>query len=314
MSKNLENKTFIIAEVGSNFTSLRDCLDSISLAANCGADAVKFQYFCEQEMYGYGSNVSKLPEVWLEKLAEKAEACMIELMVTAFSPEGLAKIDPYVVRHKIASSDLCYKELLLAAGETGKELILSTGGHSLSDIGIALKHCDPKKVTLLYCESSYPSYDVDFRKLHMLEQFELPLGFSDHTKQVYMPAILNAISPLSVVEKHVNFTEAGGDDAYHSIDTDDFKMLVGSLRGDTCESLISGDEADMITKHNRRLVAIKDIAQGDALEYDRNYGPYRSKVDDAHGMHPMMSERVTGMVASRDIAKGEGIGPGDLII
>ena len=44
-NKNFTNKTFIIAEIGNNHEgSFKNALKLISKAADCGVDAVKFQY------------------------------------------------------------------------------------------------------------------------------------------------------------------------------------------------------------------------------------------------------------------------------
>ncbi len=70
--------TFIIAEVGSNWNNLEDCLESIQCAKVCGADAVKFQAYTGEALYGTPQVVSnQLPLEWLPKLKEKADAAGI---------------------------------------------------------------------------------------------------------------------------------------------------------------------------------------------------------------------------------------------
>src|SRR3990167_1071022 len=116
MTALFQAKTFIIAEIGSNWTSFEEAKDSISFAKQAGADAVKFQAFRVEALYGFydsqygehramGGN-GELPLEWLPKLKEKADACGIEFMCSAFSPELYDVVNPYVLVHKIASSEL----------------------------------------------------------------------------------------------------------------------------------------------------------------------------------------------------------------
>jgi sialic acid synthase SpsE len=305
---------FIIAECGSNWSTIDDCITSISNAKACGADAVKFQLFSSHELYG--SNIRPLttclPREWVPVLAEKAQACGIEFMCTPFSEDGLKFLDPYVKRHKIASSDLCHTPLLVAAAKTGKPIILSTGGHGLKDIQYALEGVlsGYKQITLLYCESSYPAYHTDVRKLDLLRSFGFPVGISDHSKEIYSVPASAKEKGCVIIEKHVNFVGATGPDAPHSLNLTEFKEMVDVIRGGNhTPNLISPYEVDMVTMHNRRLIATKDVRKGDKLYYDGNYGIYRSTRHDTAGMHPVMAPNVNGKTAALDIKQGDPIGP-----
>lgn len=300
----------IIAEVGSNWQSIEDCYHSIAMAKACGADVVKFQLFTGRELYGIDRDMAvSLPAEWVPKLAEKAEACGIEFMCTAFSPEGLAVVDPFVKRHKIASSDMCFPQLLDVSCETKKPLIVSTGGHSLADVADAHKYiADRVDVTWLYCESVYPAYCTDLRKLSYFKEHGLKYGLSDHSKELFSIPLMAQELGCSVLEKHVNFCEAKGPDAPHSLDLEQFRRMVKALRdpGDT-PPLLSGEERDMGLRHNRRLMATADIATGEVLRYGVNFGAYRSLVDDARGLTPWIWDRHDGKPAARNYKRGEPI-------
>ena len=95
--KLLNERPFIVAEVGSNFKTLDDCRRSIQLAKSCGADAVKFQAFDHKALYGFDGEISgSLPLEWLPGLADKANSLGIEFMCSAFSPEILLEVNRYV--------------------------------------------------------------------------------------------------------------------------------------------------------------------------------------------------------------------------
>ena len=59
-NKKILNKTFIIAEIGSNHNqSISKAYELIDIAKKCGADAVKFQYLNYKKMYEDKNNNSK---------------------------------------------------------------------------------------------------------------------------------------------------------------------------------------------------------------------------------------------------------------
>ena len=300
---------FIIGEIGSNFSSLEDVLHSIEVAGACGANAAKFQLFSDRDMFGTGSETTKLKVEWFPLMKETADKAGVELMVTAFSVDGLRAIDPFVSRHKIASSDMDYLELLDVARGTGKPLIVSTGGHTWAEIEFVSSYLGKHDVTLLYCESAYPCHFVDLKKALPLRQLRSRVGLSDHSLEVYSTASLCKILGLDVVEKHVNFCGFDGPDSGHSLDADDFTEYVRALTMSVRDTeLLSGGEADMVLRHNRRLVAIQDIPKDSTLVYNVNYGCYRSTYDDVNGLPARDAKSVNGTIAAIHIAAGEPIG------
>lgn len=320
MTRLFEARPYIIAEVGSNWRDLRDCVESIGIAKACGADAVKFQAFTGKALYGIeppgGWNFStELPLAWLPKLKEKADACDIDLGVTAFSPELVEAVDPYVPWHKVASSDCTWPQLLEAVARTGKPVLLSTGATHVQDITAAIHHVrDGDGVVALYCVASYPASFVDLHVMCRLLD-ETPahfVGFSDHTLG-YSMAVEAARRGATVIEKHFTaFPDLDTPDRPHSLTPDEMKRMVDALRGKTQPTIgPTPEERDMLLRHNRRLVATQDIPPGGILTYGETFGAYRSLVDDARGLTPFAWASVEGKKATRAIGRGEGIGPGD---
>lgn len=125
----------VIAEIGSNFKSLEDCFFSIEQAKAAGADAVKFQCFTSEEMYGLPGKIDPLLNLdRIPLLKNAADKNGIEFMCTMFSPEFLRFSLPYLETIKIASSDMEYLELIDVAMASGKDIYLSTGGHTKAEI------------------------------------------------------------------------------------------------------------------------------------------------------------------------------------
>ncbi|MGE5390773.1 MAG: N-acetylneuraminate synthase [Deltaproteobacteria bacterium] len=152
---------FIIAEAGVNHNgSLAMALKLIDIAADAGADAVKFQTFkaekvisrfaakAEYQTHNTDKSESQLEMVKKLELNEKehwllAEHCQkrgIEFMSTPFDLDSLDFLANVidVGRIKIPSGEITNALLLLKAAQTGKPIVLSTGMSTLDEVEIAL--------------------------------------------------------------------------------------------------------------------------------------------------------------------------------
>lgn len=304
MTRLFEAKPFIIAEVGSNWETLEHCLESIRVAKECGADAVKFQAFNYKALYGFEAeeNPCSLPLNWLPHLKACADRHGIEFMCTAFSPDLVAAVDPFVEVHKVASSDAAWPQLLDAVAKTGKSVLLSTGAKSELEIALATCHF-PDRVVPLYCVAAYPAGFVDFSVM-----VDICGGFSDHTIGI-TAAVEAARQCAIVIEKHFTaFPDLKTPDREHSVTPAEFKVMVDFIRG-TRKSEIgpTPEESAMLLRHNRRLIATRDIAVGEKLTYGETYGAYRSLKDDSQGLSPFDWEDVEGRPARESVARGDPI-------
>ena len=316
---------FIIAEVGSNWQSLDDCLHSIREAKACGADAVKFQLYSARALYGFStfSDCGELPPEWLPKLKSEADRVGIEFMCSAFSPELIDAVDPYVNIHKVASAECTHKRMLERLREIGKPVVLSTGAHKDGDISLALSTLGDTATAVLYCVAAYPAKVIQMAKIPLLrERFKRVVGYSDHSTDALVVPKAAALAGASIIEKHVTFIEEETPDSPHSLVGREFRAMVSYLRDIRDDWAPTDQEKPMILRHNRRLIATRDIRAGDYLIEDRpmpidgafcpNFGIYRSLKDDTHAFHPFMVDEVHGKIAKRDIKAGDGIGPGDI--
>lgn len=307
-------KPYIIAEVGSNWHSLDDCLVSIKCAAQAGADAVKFQLFTHKSLYGYDDGLGMLPELpreWLPHLASAATSRGIEFLCTAFSEEEVDLVDPYVPAHKVASSDFTHIPLLRHIKSKGKPVILSCGASSDSEIeAVVAEMKDYPAVVLMYCHSAYPARWHNLFRIHQLDDLNIPLiakGYSDHTRDViYAPLSAHLHFDAQVIEKHFCLESiTGTPDAPHSLNEYEFKAMVQALRGNC--PMENPEEEAMYLRHNRRAVALKDISPCDKFVYGDNYGFYRVKEDDLSGLSGLLVDKIEGSRSTYFIKPGETI-------
>jgi len=230
----------IIAEIGSNWKTLEDCLLSVERAKESGADAVKFQLFTQYELNGSAYDIEEightpfLHPAWLKDLEEKCNSVGIGFMCTAFSSAGYHLVDPHVKIHKIASAEITDLGILKTVNSFKKPVLLSTGGADFGQIWTALRELGDCKVTLLYCVTAYPARIVDFGHLmKMKETFgtESSYGYSDHSVDVLNIPNLAQFYGCVWLEKHVNFTSYDDtNDAPHSLSSKEFALMCKNLK------------------------------------------------------------------------------------
>lgn len=225
----------VICEIGSNFKTFDDCIQSIDDAKACGADIVKFQYYDNIDLSGVPGDRQCLPE--LNPLAVHAALTGIEFMCTAFSPAKYQAIDRFVKRHKIASSEITHLDLLETVASLGKPVLLSTGGALPEEVDQALGILAGCPVTLMFCVAEYPARIVDFR--HLLDMKDryghrYAYGYSDHSSDVLNVPVLARNHGAVIIEKHVNFAgHSDTPDARHSLSREEFQLMVKHLKGQT---------------------------------------------------------------------------------
>jgi sialic acid synthase SpsE len=330
---------FVIAEIGSNWGSLQDCMSSISQAKLCGADAVKFQLFDSKALYGreiYEGRLGHetewkpiplkgtLPIDWLPKLAEKAKACGIEFMCSAFSPELIDAVDPHVNLHKVASSEMCHVRMLERLRAIGKPVILSTGAQHMEDIARAIDVLAgrntqtpvavPAPIILMYCVAAYPANEVRLENINELRnRFHSLVGFSSHSLDYGVVPRQALEQGASVIEVHFQAVDGIYPDTGHSLRGFSFRRMVDILHQKQIPNLgPTPEEKPMILRHKRRLIATRDIQVGEKLIEGENFGIYRSLRDDTHAFSPFLVDQVQGKTALKPISAGSGIGPGDI--
>ncbi len=309
---------FIVAEVGSNWTSLQDCMDSISQAKLAGASAVKFQAFSNLDLYGVSDaseHPSSLPLTWLPKLKEKCDAVGIEFMCTAFSPRVAKIVDQYVRVHKVASSDVSHVKLLEELNKMNKPVILSIGASNHNDIEWALLLLSSVPVVLMYCVSAYPAREVDLELIKDIgERYHHLVGFSDHTIDVRVIPSQAVKWGAVVIEKHFklrDFPNSG--DSSFALSREEFKLMIDAIKGKRMPQCYTREESDMILKHKRRLIVTRDMAAGEPFQYGVNFGAFRSKKLDDKGLSGFLLNRVEGQHAAQALLAGDSIGPSDIL-
>ena len=308
---------YIIAEVGSNWKSLGDLIESIKQAKKAGADAVKFQMFSWRELYGFPEdserqrNLDKyqLPKAYFQTLHKASQEHDIDFMCTGFSFEGFQFINPFVKYHKIASSDSMDTGLIRAVLSMRKPVLISLGGKSLADAQSLAKHLEKHQdqVALLHCISQYPAAISEphmIKLLRIATNDKFMLGFSDHsTDATTIPWLAVKHYGAQIIEKHFKITDMDTPDSGHSLNPHNFKIMVNKLKHDHDPDLLD-EQKDMVYRHSKRLVAIKHIRRGEVLHYGQNYAAHRSLTDQPFAFPPYAPHMVEAKKAVIDLMPG----------
>lgn len=319
---------WIVAEVGSNYRDLADCMNAVNLAKNCGATHVKFQHFSKRDLYGRDcfSTDRQIPLDWVIKLKEKADAAGIGFICSTFSVEGIKALDPYVSVHKVASAEAVHIEMLQELAKIGKPVIISTGGCNPGDLMPARSILAGVPLILAYCVSNYPAWDINLDYyldlasfgVHQRDYCMFAMGFSDHTLDrgwlSHFIAGLPSFSACAYFEKHVNFCGIeDSPDAPHSLNTDQFKIYCSRITGFSDNRQTMPEEQPFIERHKRRLIATQNIAEGEAFLLNKNYGIYRSTTPDRNGLQAALCYEIHEKRAAKPIAKGSPIAGTDIL-
>ena len=331
---------FVIAEAGVNHDgSLAKALRLVDIAAEAGADAVKFQTFraddivtpgtakaaYQERQTGAGSQYDMIRALELDEDAHRAIArrCAergIEFMSTPFDQWALDLLTGLgMKRIKIASGELTNKPLIEAAAALGLPIILSTGMATLAEVERAvgwIRAVRPEPdLTLLHCTSNYPAEaeTINLRAMDSLAALGLPVGYSDHSLGLAV-SIAAAARGATVIEKH--FTEdpaADGPDHAASLTPAELAELVRALRtvgaalGDGVKQP-SPSELEVRALVRRSAFVRRDLAEGEAVA-----AADVAFLRPAGGIGPEEVDRLIGSRAARPIAAGEKLAWGDLI-
>jgi N,N'-diacetyllegionaminate synthase len=239
----------VIAEAGMNHDgSLGNAIRMAEVAAESGADAVKFQlhdaraettrdapsppYFQHETRWEYFERTAFGDAQW-RTLKDACDAAGIEFLCSAFSLEALERLEALgVARHKIGSGEVTNLELVRAAAATGKPLLLTSGMSSWAELDAAVEAAGDD-VTVLQCTSAYPT-PPDRVGLNVLaelrERYGKPVGLSDHTVGPYAAFAAVALG-ATVVEKHFTLSrELYGPDAALGLEPFELEELVDGVR------------------------------------------------------------------------------------
>jgi len=292
---------FVIAEAGANHNrDLATALRLIEVAAEAGADAVKFQTYTAEGLYSRHTPDIKylkekglvseresvwelikrveIPWEWHADLARHAAERDIVFFSTPFEEAAVDVLeDVGVPAYKIASYEVNHLPLIDRVGRTGKPLLVSTGMASLGDIERALDAAaaaGARDLMVMHCAVNYPPRfeDLNLRAITTLRNaFQIPIGWSDHTPG-HTADVVAVTLGANAVEKHFTLSrDQTGPDHPFALEPDELAAMVVAIReaedalGSSVKR-VTDAEADLFRLGRRSIVAVRDVIAGGELK------------------------------------------------
>lgn len=238
----MADRTFVIAEAAAcHDGDIGKALRLIHLASGIGAEAVKFQYLSSPERlaerrrapeYIEHYRLLSFPRTWFPILLDQCRHDGIEFMCTAYLPEDIAVVEPYVKRFKVSSFESRDAHFVGLHAEWDKPIIISAGmggdiERSLAAYYRLKQDAYPTKsvapfydVSVLHCVSAYPTpYDqINLAALHRHHnQFSRPYdGLSDHTRHPWTGALAVGAG-AKIVEFHMRLDDTLPENADYAV-------------------------------------------------------------------------------------------------
>jgi len=289
---------FVIAEVGVNHDGdVGKAHELIDVAADAGASSVKFQTFEPSALVAVDASAAPYQEAatgsttqaeMLEALslpraawAELSDHAREKGLVFLSTPFDLASADLLlglgVPALKVPSGELTNTPFISRLAAFGVPLLISTGMGSVDEVAAALDAAAAAPgLALFHCVSAYPApaEDCNLRAIPaMAEQFDVPVGWSDHTPGL-TAAVAAAALGATLFEKHFTLDRtAPGPDHAASLEPAELAAYVTAI-SDSIAMLGDGHKRRMPSEEeNAPLVrrgwhAARDLAVGDVLGED----------------------------------------------
>lgn len=317
---------YIIAEIGNMFKNFDEAKKLIDSSLSVGVNAIKFQTWDAETLttkknffdFEATGNVSQYE---LHKEIQISDELQFDIIkyakkqnITIFSAPSHMDDLPLMEKfdlpiYKIGSDLACHIPLLKKVAKFGKPIILSTGMCTMEEVKKSINAIydeGNEKLILLHCISDYPAKieELNLNAINeMKKEFNLPVGFSDHTKGT-LCSLSSAIMGANIVEKHMKHPDnSSSPDDIHALAPNEFSQLVKSIRliesaKGSGEKIPSESEKVNLLTNRVSIISLLDIKKGQEITPDvidiRRPGT---------GLQPMYYDKVIGMKAKINILK-----------
>lgn len=291
---------FVIAEAGVNHDGDVEIAHRlVDVAADAGADAVKFQTFdtdalvtkdapkAAYQIETTGAAESQhemlkkleLPRDAHARLKVHCEQRGLLFLSTPFDPPSIDFLATLgVLAFKSPSQELINLPYLRQMARHRRPMIVSTGNSTMGEVDAAVRTIEAEAAPfgLLHCTSQYPAAaaSANLRAMDTLARaYRVPVGYSDHTLGTAVAIAATALG-ATILEKHYTLDRRrSGPDHRASLEPGELASLVRDIRsaeaalGDGRKQPAPGErEVGVVAR--KSLVAARDLPAGTLLDFD----------------------------------------------
>tara|TARA_B100001778_G_scaffold208497_1_gene172493 strand:+ start:314 stop:1360 length:1047 start_codon:yes stop_codon:yes gene_type:complete len=301
-NKQMAKEVMVIAEAGVNHNgNFQNAIKLIDQAAFAGADFIKFQTFKARNLSTKKAKKAKyqiksksvdesqykmlkaleVPLNWYPKIIKHCKKRGIKFLSSGFDCDSIDFLDKLnLMLFKIPSGEINHKTLLKHVARKNKNIILSTGMSTITEIREALdilisEGISKEKVTILHCTTQYPTAlkNVNLRAmLDIKKRFKVKVGYSDHTEGIEVSIAAVALG-AQVIEKHFTLDKKlVGPDHKASLDPYELKKMIEGIKN--VSQAISGsgikeptfDELENIESIRKSLCYLNRLPKGTIIK------------------------------------------------
>lgn len=321
-----QDKIYIVAEIGGNFTTYEQAVKLIDCAYDCGVDAVKLQTYraetiaskkamFDMENVGVTSQYDLFKKFEIGKELHKqvfdyAKCKNLDVFTTPSHVSDIPMLEEIGCEiWKVGSDDGVNIPFLKFLAKTGKPIILATGMCTLAEVEesvSAILSEGNADLYLLHATTDYPTHaeDVNLGAMVTLKKNfpQLKVGYSDHTIGT-TACICAAAMGARIIEKHFTYDKnADGPDHMLSASPEEMAHIVKCIRefeimrGSGIKMPAKGEKMNRIN-NRKSIVLAQEVKKGERLTKD--------DIDikrPGGGIYPKYYEQVTGRIAARDLS------------
>lgn len=337
---------FIVYEAGPTHDGLDRAVDLARLAAEAGADAVKYQILDpdrlvadRKQLFSYDVLIDRASgktetvseplydilrrrslthDDW-RKVKQHCDRLGLAFFATVGFPDEVDFLESIGCHSvKIASADINHYPLMTYAARRIPSIQIDTGNATIGEVEAAvdvIRRAGSDNVVIHHCPSGYPARleSINLRIISTLKtMFTLPIAYSDHTPGWDMDIAAIALG-ANMVEKTITHDRTTRSvEHMFSLEPADMKAFVQAVRD--LEVALGGTRKRLSEAELKNRAAIRRSAhvrravrRGEAL--DLNVIEFRRP---GHGIGPDEIEPYVGSTFARDIEAGQILRPGDL--
>jgi N,N'-diacetyllegionaminate synthase len=325
-------RCFVIAEAGVNHNgNMALACKLIDIAAEAGADAVKFQTFSADRLANPNApkaayqKVTTSPEESQHAMLKRLELAPEEhemlighcggrgimFLSSPFDEQAADLLDAFgVAAFKVPSGEIINLPYLRHVARMGRPIILSSGMSTLEEVTAAvaaIRENGNDQIVLLHCLSNYPAdpAEANLRAMAtMVEACRCPVGFSDHTEG-HVATIAAVALGACMIERHFTLDrDLPGPDHRASLEPDELAAMIRDIRA-TQAALGNGrkepqpselENRDVIRKS---IVATRDLPAGTVLQ-----AADLATMRPGTGLAPAMMPQLAGRCLRAAVAAG----------